>query len=122
MDIQSPQNGPFSAQEVVPVLWVFAVSLLGGLASWVRKVRSGQSSVFNFMELVGELATAALVGLITYWACKAFALNQYATAAIIGVCSHMGTRLVMILEFWVKSRAPRLLDKATGLGPESERK
>ncbi len=89
--------------------WVFAISLLGGLVSFIQKVKAGQARAFNFMELLGELATSAFAGVLTFWLCKAGGLSELMTAAFVGICGHMGSRMIFklekLVERWVDSKA-----------------
>ncbi len=100
------------ANLVMTHLAVLLVSLLGGFASFMRKVRSGAARAWNLIEFVGELTTAALVGLIAFWLCQSADLNKYLTAALVGVSSHMGTRALFLaeqwLERWIRARFPEL--------------
>jgi hypothetical protein len=97
-------DGPFRLSELVPLAWVFFVSALGGLASWVRKVRAGNVRVFNIVELIGELIVSAFAGLLTYWICRAAALDEWSTAAAVGIAGHMGSRALFLLENTIEAR------------------
>ena len=49
---------------------VLIFALLGGLVSWVSKVRAGTVRGFQMLHLVGELATSALAGLLMFYFCE----------------------------------------------------
>lgn len=92
------EKGPFVASNLLPTVWMVAVSILGGFASFYRKYQNKEVKFVNFMELVGELMVSVLVGLITYWICKSFAVEEYLTVAAVAITSHMGTRAIAIFE------------------------
>jgi len=90
--------------------WVSSWAAMGGLVSYIRKVREGKARCFNFTELVGELVTSAFVGIGTFWICEYADLDPLLTAALIGICGHMGSRVIFLgeellnqrLEGWIK--------------------
>ena len=77
---------------------VMGVALLGGAVSWVDKVRRGHLRAWNFMALVGELATASLAGLLCFWLCEWQDYPRNLTAALTGLSGYMGTRALALLE------------------------
>jgi hypothetical protein len=91
-------DGPFSSTNIVPTLWMVAISMLGGAASFYRKVQNGEVRYFNLMELIGELIVSGFVGIITFWICKSYAVDAYLTAVACGVTGHMGTRAIAVFE------------------------
>lgn len=105
---QHPQG--LSAIPAITYVWVFLISLLGGIASFYRKMRDGHARPFNVNEFVGECCIAGFVGLVTFFACKWAEINEYGSAALIGITSHMGARGIFLVEQfvgrWVASRAP----------------
>jgi hypothetical protein len=50
--------------DLLTYAWVFGLAMLGGAASFVRRVRSGQAKYSNIVELVGELVISAFAGLV----------------------------------------------------------
>jgi hypothetical protein len=84
--------------------FMLGVALLGGLVSWIAKVRAGQASAYNVMQLVGELATSAFAGLIAFWICAWAGTPGPLTAALVGVSGHMGTRAIGLFETWAEKR------------------
>jgi predicted CDP-diglyceride synthetase/phosphatidate cytidylyltransferase len=87
--------------------WVVALSLLGGVVSFARKVREGVSRRFNVSEFIGELVTSAFAGLITFWLCEWAVVHPLLTAALVGISGHMGSRAIFKLEQF----AERIADK-----------
>lgn len=88
--------------------WVFAISMLGGAVNFARKVRAGETRAFRFIEFIGELATSAFAGLVAFWLCKASGIGEYASAVIVAISGHMGSRAIFkleqVVERWFDSR------------------
>ncbi len=97
-----------TAVSLITYGWVFAISLLGGVVNFARKVRAGETRVFRLTEFVGELATSAFAGVLAFWLCKASGLGEYVTAVIVGISGHMGSRAIFkleqVAERWFDSR------------------
>lgn len=89
-----------------------AIALLGGLVSWLTKVRKGDASPWNVMQLTGELCTSAFAGLMAFWLCEWSGAPPLLSAALTGIAGHMGTRAIATFEdfaqkrFGVKGDAP----------------
>ena len=58
----------------------------------------------RYRELIGEIATSAFAGLITFWLCEAAQFNPLVTAALVGISGHMGSQAIYQLERWAQSR------------------
>jgi len=84
--------------------FLLGTALLGGLVSWYAKVRSGAVSAWSLTQLVGELATSAFAGLLAFWVCEYMQLSPLLTAAIVGICGHMGTRAIAAFEEMAQRR------------------
>lgn len=84
--------------------FMLSVALLGGLVSWIHKVRTGKARAYNVMGLIGELATSAFAGLMAYWLCQWANTPEPLTAALVGIAGHMGTRAIDKFESWAESR------------------
>jgi hypothetical protein len=89
---------------LITYAWVTALAAWGGLVNFYRKVKSGETRVFNLIELVGEIATSAFAGLITFWLCEAAQFNPLVTAALVGISGHMGSQAIYQLERWAQVR------------------
>lgn len=100
------EQGPFVASNVVPTLWMTAVALAGGFVSFYQKVKTGRVRAFNLTELVGEMVTSAVVGVVTFWVCRAFGVNEYLTAAGVAITGHMGARAIFLAEQWLERKMP----------------
>lgn len=96
--LAGPDRGPFDPALLATYLWVVGISVLGGVASFYVKVKRGQARAFNLAELVGEIVTSAVAGLITFWLCTSASLSPWLTAAFVGIAGHMGSRALFLLE------------------------
>ena len=88
-------------------VWVIALSVWGGVVSWVGKVRRGEVSPMSLLELFAEVVVAGFVGMLTFWLCEAAEMAPLLTAALVGVSSHMGTRALFQLERFFASKLPK---------------
>lgn len=84
--------------------FTLAVALLGGLVSWLAKVRKGDASPWNVMQLVGELCTSAFAGLLAFWLCEWSGAPPLLSAAMTGIAGHMGTRAIATFEEFAARR------------------
>jgi hypothetical protein len=84
--------------EVATWLWVCGLSFLGGLASYVRKIKTGLIQRFSVMEILGEMVISGFVGILTFFLCESSHAPPMLSAAIIGISSHMGSRAIFIFE------------------------
>ncbi len=99
-------GGPFEVKNLVPTLWMIGVSMFGGVIHFYQKVRTGKSRAFNVVELLGEMLISGFVGIVTFWLCKAYGVNEYLTAAGVAISGHMGARAIFIAEQWLEKRIP----------------
>lgn len=95
---------PASWDDLRKLIPVVLVALLGGVVSFIGKVKAGHSRAFNITEFVGEMVTSAVVGVFFYWLCRGFDLNQWLTAAIVGMAGHAGSRGLFMLEKWAQKK------------------
>lgn len=98
-------QGPFAWTNLIPTLWMILVAMAGGALSFYQRVKSGQSRALNLAELAGEMFISAFVGIVTYWLCKSFAVNEYLTAAGVAIAGHMGARAIFLAEQFIEKRA-----------------
>lgn len=91
--------------------WVSGLAAIGGFVSFVQKVKLGYARAFNMIEFIGELVTSAFAGVITFWLCEASNVNPLATAALVGVTGHMGSRALYLLEQIVGKHFPHKAEK-----------
>lgn len=97
-------GGPFVLKNLVPTMWMLAVALSGGAVSFYQKVKSGKARAFNVIELMGEMFISGFVGIVTYWICRAYGVNEYIAAAGVAISGHMGARVIFLIEQWVEKR------------------
>ena len=102
-------GGPFAIKNLVPTLWMIGVGALSGIVSFYQKVKEGKARALNITELVGEMLVSAFVGLITFWICRNFGVNEYLTAAGVAISGHMGARAIFIMEQWIEKKGNDLV-------------
>lgn len=90
--------------DLLTYAWVFGLAMLGGAASFVRRVRSGQAKYSNIIELIGELVVSAFAGLVTFFLCQSAGFDEMSTAAFIAISGHMGTRIIFMFESYLLKR------------------
>lgn len=78
-------------------IWVVLLSGTAGAVRHLHEVRTMRRK-FKFWVLVLEIATSALVGLLTYFFCRWANLNEWLTAMMVGVSGNQGVRTMMLLE------------------------
>jgi len=87
--------------------WVFALAILGGVVSFMRKLQLGHTRVFNLVEFIGEIVTSAFAGVLTFWMCEHANISPLMTAAFVGVSGHMGSRALFMAEGWLTKQFPK---------------
>lgn len=102
-----PDKDPTS-YSLITYGWVFALAILGGVVSFMRKLQAGHARVFNLVEFLGEIVTSAFAGVITFWMCEHSQLSPLVTAALVGVSGHMGSRAIFMAEGWLAKQFPRV--------------
>lgn len=83
---------------------VLGMSILGGLVNWFQKVMRGEVPATKISNLVGELCTSAFAGLLAFFICEWANFPQMLSAAMIGICGHMGTRSLTMFETWAERK------------------
>ena len=97
--VKDPLNYPL--RQYVLML---GIAVLGGLVSWLTKVKKGEVAAWNILHLVGELATSAFAGLLAFWICDWGNLAPLLTASLVGIAGHMGTRAISAFESFAQRR------------------
>lgn len=92
-----PEKDP-SSYALVTYLWVVLVSLWGGSASYIRRVRSMDVPRYSIVEFIGEVVIAAGVGIMTFFLCEWANVDQMLSAVFIAITAHMGSRALLIAE------------------------
>lgn len=91
------EKGP-ETYSLITYAWVFGLAMLGGMVSFLRKLKSDRPKAWSFLEFLGEIATSAFAGVITFYLCQANSVSQLLTAAFVGVSGHMGSRALIHIE------------------------
>lgn len=86
-------------------LGLLGLTMLGGLVSWLAKVRRGEVPISSLSHLIGELTTSAFAGILAWLVCHAVGTPPYLEAAIVGLCGHAGARAVDALEAFIAKRS-----------------
>lgn len=101
-----------------PTLWsiatwilVAAMSLLGGLSSWYRRVKAGHARTFNLIELVGEISISGLMGFCGFVVADWYFDSHGIAAAAAGMSAHFATRLLFSAEGLLEIGMKRLVAK-----------
>jgi len=117
-----PEKTSFSAPfaDLLTYAWVFGLAMLGGAASFVRRVRNGEAKYYNIIGLIGELVVSAFAGLVTFFLCRSAGFDEMLTAAFIAISGHMGTRIIFKFEAYLVKRFG--LDNECELPKEDSRK
>jgi hypothetical protein len=82
---------------ITAYVWVFFIAAWGGFVGWVNKLRTGRR-VPNLWALGCDVMIAGFVGLMTFFVCESYKLDQLITAVAVGVAGHMGSRNLLLLE------------------------
>ncbi len=86
------------------VIAVVGFAMLGGVVSWIAKVRSGAIAVWSLMHLIGEVCTSAFAGFLAYLLCDAMGMSMKFTIFTVGVAGHMGPRAIAAFESFAERR------------------
>ncbi len=90
--------------------FVLAVSVSGGIISWINRVRKGKIEM-SITALIGEVVTSAFCGLLTFWVCEALAVHPLITAASAGMAGHMGSETLS----WIEAKGKKWVEKRFGV-------
>ena len=98
-----------------PTNWTFATWWLafgfafgGGFVNWYSKVKAGHTRAFNLMELIGEMVASGVVGVGAFMVLDAWGQPVGVCAASAGICGHMGTRLLFLIERLLERQLKRV--------------
>ena len=86
--------------------WVFWLSSWGGFVSFMRKRRLGAARPFNIAEFVGEIATSAFAGVVTFYLAESAGVSQLWGAAMVAISGHMGGHAIFLIERWMERKFP----------------
>ena len=106
----SDSSGP-SSYSLLTYLWVLGLSIWGGIAGYIRRVRTDNKAHFSLAELVGEIVISGFVGILTFYFCASANITGVLAYAFTGIAGHMGSRGLYFLEALVKKKLSGILDK-----------
>lgn len=90
MDSKQTFFSDFWNSEVFTYLWVFGVSLWGGIVSYLET-----KEPFSWRRFLAHSCSASFAGMMTYFVCSASNVPGPLTGAICGLAAHMGTPALM---------------------------
>lgn len=85
-------------RELVNSFMILILALWGGLANYLNRLRYAKIKVFNILDFAGVITTSGFTGVVVFLLCKYNNIDQYMTAALVGISGHMGIKLVHKLE------------------------
>jgi len=93
-----------TSYSMITYLWVIGLSAWGGIAGYIRRVRSKSKAAFSLAEVVGEVCISGFVGMLTFYLCESAKIPQILEAAFIGISGHMGSRSLFFMEALLKRK------------------
>lgn len=115
--VKDPLNYPLSQY-----IFILTVSVVGGFVNYFRRVRNGDIPTLGISGLIGELATSAFAGVLTFWGCEFFNAPPLVTAALAGLAGHMGGSAIVWAEDVTKCRVERMLGLSSSGHPDDRSK
>lgn len=97
MDGDMPEKDPLT-YDLLTYAWVFSLSVWGGIAGYIRKMKTGVVIRFSLTEIVGDVVVSGFVGVVTFFICESSGVPKLLSAAFIGISAHMGSRAIFVLE------------------------
>lgn len=98
---------------------LIGTAILGGIVSWIAKVRAGTAGAASLTYLVGEICTSAFAGFLCFLACDSMGMSLRLTILLVGVSGHMGTRAIAWFEKWAEGKWGVLMVAATAAAAAS---
>lgn len=83
--------------QALPFLMAVALSCVGGIVSYLNRIDKG-GIAFSFFRMTIEIITSGFVGIVSFMLCDYAGLEWSATAAIVAISGHMGTRALFLIE------------------------
>lgn len=94
---------------------VIGLSLLGGLASWINRVRTGELRDASPTSLVGESVIAGFAGVLSFLGCQWAAMDPAPTYFAAGLAGHLGAEGIKWVERLAKRRAQVFIETRGGV-------
>lgn len=82
----------FDSYTILPFIGMLGAALLGGAASYAKKLQGGAK--WKMVDLLIELIIAAFAGLITFLLCQWVGIDQMGTAALTGISGHFSSKAI----------------------------
>lgn len=95
-----------TSYSLITYAWVMGLSIVGGLVSYMHKLRIGSPRAFSVLEFAAELVTAGFTGVITFWLCESSGISPLMTAVLVGISGHMGSRAIILFEKFFITKIP----------------
>lgn len=102
--IEKPPQSGFDLDAMLSWALLIGLSLWGGVASFMRKLKDGHVRVFNITELIGELVISGFTGIVVANLCDSMACPTPLKYALVGIAAHMGSRALFKLESMVNQK------------------
>ena len=93
-----------ASYSLITYVWVIGLSAWGGVAGYIRRIKTKNMTHFSLAELVGEICISGFVGVLTFYFCESANINQVMAAALVGISGHMGSRSLYFLESVIKKK------------------
>jgi hypothetical protein len=98
-----------TSYSLITYIWVIGLSAWGGIAGYIRRVKTKNPAHFSLAELVGEVCISGFVGVLTFYFCESAKINPILAAALVGISGHMGSRALYFLEAVCKRKISQLV-------------
>jgi hypothetical protein len=95
---------------------MIGVAILGGLVTWIRKVKAGELPPWSIAQLIGEMVISGFAGLLTFWGCTAVDMPLVVIAPLAGMAGLAGSKGLVLAEKYAQKFAERRL----GLDKDSQ--
>ena len=103
-----PEKDPLN-YSFITYSWVLFLSAWGGIVNFINKRENGLVRPFNITEFIGELMTSSFSGVITFYLCESANLDKLASAVLIGISGHMGSRAIFQIEKFIEKKFSKMI-------------
>lgn len=116
-EIANAAKDPMS-YDIWTYVWVSVLSLWGGIAGYIRKLKSGVAARFSISEIIGDVVISGFVGLITFFICEEYGLSKMQSAVMIAISAHMGCRALFTIDNAIDNALDKLMKRWLGRNTE----
>lgn len=78
-------------------LFALVIAIFAGIVAHIEKIQNKTLKGFQFVVFIYDVVISSFVGLLVLYACLYLKLEIEATAVLIGVLAHQGTRGLALL-------------------------